>query len=104
MHRQACLHFYQGKEETKRLRRGVSPSSEIKGIFPMKWCAVTWNTLCLLCLLMPLALLKQVVDTTHASAFTELSLVPPRIAEISQTLNPLKVGSFCRSVRSLLPR
>lgn len=49
---------------------GESPPSEIKGIFPMKCCAVTWNSLCLLCLLMALAPFNQMLNAMHALAFT----------------------------------
>lgn len=39
-------------------------------VFPMKCCAVTWNTLRLLCFPMPLAPFNQIVKIMHASAFT----------------------------------
>lgn len=47
-----------------------NPPSEIEGIFPMKCCAVTWNRLCLLCLLMWLAPFNQMLNAMHALAFT----------------------------------
>lgn len=47
-----------------------NPPSEIEGIFPMKCCAVTWNRLCLLCLLMSLAPFNQMLNDMHALAFT----------------------------------
>lgn len=55
---------------------GESPSSEIEGIFPLKCCAVTWNSLPLLCLKMLLAPFNQMLNAMHALAFTVLVGLP----------------------------
>lgn len=51
--------------ETKR-PKGRVPHLKSKGIFPMKRCAVTWKSLCLLCLPTLLAPFNQILNALHA--------------------------------------
>lgn len=45
----------------------------------MKCCAVTWNSLCLLCLIMLLAAFNQMLNAMHALALT-VQVGVPRIS------------------------
>lgn len=90
--------------ETKRLRRGVSPSSEIKGIFPMKCCAVTWKSLCLLYLLIPTGPFKQHWKLWRRMVYQEKLCTCGLNWTSLCVFNSLLGGFFCDSLRSTFPQ
>lgn len=66
-----------------------NPPSEIEGIFPMKCCAVMWNRLCLLCLLIPVAPFNQMLSFTVRVGLQRISM--PRWFQLCMQFLYLKI-------------